>query len=77
MPTRSATRTTARSPSCCIIRVKPVGPNPNGWADGLPRTVVVVSMSPTSCSTDGWKVRSRNVARARWRLSSDSAAPSV
>ena len=30
MPTRSATRATAGSPSVCIIRVKPVGANPNG-----------------------------------------------
>ena len=77
MPARSATRTTAGSPSCCIIRVKPVGANENGSAARAPRIVVEVSTSPTSRRTDGLKVSPANVSRARPWLISPSAAPSV
>ena len=48
MPARSATRATAGSPSVCIIRVKPVGANPNGAAAGRPRMTVEVSTEDTS-----------------------------
>ena len=53
MPARAATRATAGSPSVCIIRVNPVGPNTRGVAAGRPRIVVEVSTVETS-STRGW-----------------------
>ena len=52
-PTSCATDATARSPSVCIIRVKPVGANANGRAARLPRMSRLVSIVDTSCSTDG------------------------
>ena len=77
MPRRWATRTTARSPSWFIIRVNPVGANANGSADGVPIMSVVGSTWDTSCRIDGWNSSSRNRCRARRRLISASAAPSV
>ncbi len=49
-PCRCATRATARSPSWCIRRVKPVGAKANGTDDARPSTVVVVSTPDTSRS---------------------------
>ena len=39
MPISCATDATARSPSVCIMRVKPVGAKTNGRAARLPRIV--------------------------------------
>jgi hypothetical protein len=77
MPARSATRATAGSPSCCIIRVKPVGANANGCSDRLPSTVVEVSSADTSCRIRGRNSICENRSRARRSATSSSAAPSV
>jgi hypothetical protein len=77
MPTCSATEATAGSPSWCIIRVNPVGANPNGRVDRRPRMARLVSTVDTSRSTEGWNSMPANARRARSRLSSPSAAPSV
>jgi hypothetical protein len=77
MPTSPATRTTARSPWWCIIRVNPVGANASGSADGRPSTIAVVSTAVTSRRTRGRNSTPWNASRARRRLVSASAAPSV
>ena len=74
---RAATRATAGSPSVCIMRVKPVGPNTSGSAAGRPRSTVPVSIVETSCSTRGWNSTEANAARDRRRLISSPAPPSV
>ena len=75
-PTSCATDATARSPSVCIIRVKPVGANANGRAARLPRMSRLVSIVDTSCSTDGLELDPGERRRARRSDCSPSAAPS-
>jgi hypothetical protein len=77
MPRRSATRATALSPSWFMSRVKPVGAKANGMADGCPSIVVDMSTSATSRRIEGWNSSSLNRSRARFRLISAPAAPSV
>ena len=77
IPARAATRATAGSPSVCIIRVKPVGPNTSGSAAGRPRITVAGSIADTSWSTRGWNSTDANAARDRRRLISSPAPPSV
>ncbi len=77
MPARWATRATAGSPSVCIIRVKPVGPNTSGIDAGRPSIVVVASTEETSCSTRGSNSTRAKASRERRRLSSSPAPPSV
>jgi hypothetical protein len=77
MPTSCATDATARSPSWCIIRVKPVGPKQNGSAERFPSTSRPVSTVETSRSTVGLNSTRANASRARCSDSSPSAAPSV
>ncbi len=48
MPAAPAAAAPARSPSVCIIRVKPVGAMPKGRATGAPSTSRVVSTFDTS-----------------------------
>jgi hypothetical protein len=77
MPAAAAAPAPAISPSDCIIRVKPVGAMPNGSATGPPRTCEVMSTFDTSRRIDGVNWMSSNAWRARLRLISASAAPSV
>ena len=77
MPAAAAAEAPARSPSVCIIRVKPVGAMPNGSSTRLPSTSHPVSTFETSRRIAGWNSMSWNAWRARARLSSASAAPSV
>ena len=77
MPAASAAWEPAYSPSDCIIRVKPVGAIPTGRRDGLPRMSVLRSMLETSRRIPGRNSMSRNAWRARRRVISASAAPSV
>ncbi len=77
IPAAPAAAAPARSPAVCIIRVKPVGAMPNGRAEGPPAIVTDVSTSDTSRRIAGWNSTSRNASRARARVSSCSAAPSV
>ena len=77
MPVRAATRPTDGSPSACISRVKPVGANTSGIADGRPRMVVERSTEDTSRRTRGTNSTRLNESRDRCRLVSVSAAPSV
>jgi hypothetical protein len=77
MPVRSATRATALSPSLCMSRVNPVGPNASGRADRAPSRVVDVSTTDTSRSTLGQNSTRWNASRERRRLISAPAAPSV
>ena len=74
---RSATFTTALSPSWFIIRVKPVGANANGSSERLAEDRRPRSISETSRRIDGCNSISANRWRARRRLISASAAPSV
>lgn len=76
-PARWAERATATSPEWCIIRVNPVGENTYGRSIRVPSIVVDVSTLDTSCSTEGWNVRSRSTRRARRIETSDSADPST
>src|SRR6266496_598666 len=64
MPARSATRATARSPSWCIIRVKPVGANRNGSSLRRPSTSTPRSTLATSRSTLGWNSTPAYASRA-------------
>ena len=75
-PISCATDATARSPSVCIMRVKPVGANTNGRAARLPRMSRLVSTVDTSRSTDGRNSTLANACRARRSECSPSAAPS-
>ena len=77
IPICSATLTTALSPSWFIIRVNPVGANANGSSERPPRIDVPRSISETSRRIDGCSSISANSRRARLRLISASAAPSV
>ena len=77
MPARPAARAPAISPSVCIIRVKPVGAIPKGWATGAPRTCQPVLTVDTSRRIAGWNSMSENACRARAMDSSASAEPSV
>ncbi len=77
IPARPAARAPARSPSVCIIRVKPVGAIPNGRAVGAPSTSREVSTFETSRRIAGVNSMSSNACRARAREISASAAPSV
>ena len=77
MPARPATRAPAISPSVCIMRVKPVGAIPKGWATGAPSTSHPVFTVDTSRRMAGWNSMSENACRARAMDSSASAEPSV
>ena len=77
MPAASAAWEPAYSPSDCIIRVKPVGAIPTGRRDGPPRISVLRSMRETSRRMPGRNSMSRKAWRARRRVISASAAPSV
>ena len=77
MPAASAAWEPAYSPSDCIIRVKPVGAMPTGSREGLPRMSVLRSMLETFRRMPGRNSMSRNASRARRRVISASAAPSV
>ena len=77
MPTRSATRPTAASPSVCMSRVKPVGAKASGSAARAPSTVVDGSTAETSRSTRGRNSTRSNASRDRRRPISAPAAPSV
>ena len=77
IPASAAAAAPARSPSVCIIRVKPVGAIPNGIADGPPRTSTLVSTVATSRRIRGWNSTSAKAWRARASEISPSAAPSV
>ena len=76
-PIRSATRATADSPSCCIIRVNPVGAKAIGRAAGWPRIEVEVSVSETSRRIRGANSTRRNTSVDWRRVASVSAPPSV
>ena len=77
MPTRSATRATAASPSVCMSRVNPVGAKASGSAERAPSSVVDGSTAETSRSTRGRNSTRSNASRERRRLISAPAAPSV
>jgi hypothetical protein len=53
IPAAPAAAAPARSPSVCIIRVKPVGAMPNGKAERAPSTSTLVSTVDTSRRTCG------------------------
>ena len=77
MPTRSATRATARSPSWWNRRVKPVGAKASGSEAGRPKIVVDVSMAETSRRMVGMSSTRAKASRARRKPISVSAAPSA
>ena len=60
MPARPAARAPARSPSVCIMRVKPVGAMPNGYATGAPSTSRDVDTCDTSRRIAGVNSMSSN-----------------
>ena len=77
MPTRSATRPTAASPSVCMSRVKPVGAKASGSAARAPSTVVDGSTVRHSSRRAQTNSTRSNAARERRRAISAPAAPSV
>ena len=77
MPAASAACEPAYSPSDCIMRVKPVGAMPTGSREDLPRMSVVRSIWETLRRMPGRNSMSRKASRARRRVISASAAPSV
>ncbi|CAB5008038.1 unannotated protein [freshwater metagenome] len=77
IPNFSPARATARSPSVCIMRVKPVGAKPNGISNFLPKVSRVISTFETSRRIFGINSIFVYAARARSKLNSDSADPSV
>ena len=77
IPNFSAARAPAISPSVCIIRAKPVGAIPTGIAKVSPRTLHSSETFETSCKIFGRNSKSKNARRARSRVNSDSAEPSV
>ena len=77
MPNFSPARATARSPSVCIMRVNPVGAKPNGIWKVSPKVSRVISTFETSRRMLGINSTFVYAARARSKLNSDSAEPSV
>ena len=65
MPAAAAAAAPARSPSVCIMRVKPVGAMPNGSSTRSPSTSQPVSTFETSRRIAGWNSMSWNACRAR------------
>jgi hypothetical protein len=77
IPAAAAAPAPAISPSVCIMRVKPVGAIPKGSATRPPSTSLDMSTVETSRRIDGVNSMSSKAWRARFRLISPSAAPSV